>query len=75
MAYAHKSEGKLEPRARSCMFIGYPTIVKGYKLWYNDAGGSRYIINRDVIFKEDMMYMENSGQSSEQPQDKSTEDK
>ena len=75
VAYAHKSEGKLEPRARRCMFIGYPTGVKGYKLWYDDVGGSRCIISKDLIYKEDMMYIENSRQSSEQPQDKLAEDK
>jgi len=32
IAYTHVKQGKLEPRAKRCLFIGYPTEVKGYKL-------------------------------------------
>ena len=33
IAYTHVKKEKLEPRAKRCLFIGYPTGVKGYKLW------------------------------------------
>lgn len=38
IAYVHKNEGKLEPRALKCIFIGYFESVKGYKLWINEPG-------------------------------------
>ena len=30
MAYAHQKQGKLDARAKKCMFVGYPEGIKGY---------------------------------------------
>ena len=51
-AYAHKSDGKLEPRSTRCVFLGYQEGTKGYRLWDRDSGGVRIIVSRDVIFNE-----------------------
>jgi hypothetical protein len=32
-AYAHVNNGKLEHKATKCVFLGYSSGVKGYKLW------------------------------------------
>lgn len=32
-AYAHMSDGKLESRARKCIFLDYACGVKEYMLW------------------------------------------
>lgn len=52
LTYAHVKQGKLEPRAKKCLFIGYPTSVKGYKLWNLESDGPRTIVTRDVTFDE-----------------------
>ena len=48
--YALVDDGKLQPRTNKYLFLGYPTGVKGYKLWCPNL--RKRIINRDVTFKE-----------------------
>lgn len=55
-AYFHVNEGKLEPRSRRGLFMGYPDGVKGYKIWVQDD--RKCIISRDVIFKESELIKE-----------------
>lgn len=52
MAYAHIKQGKLEPRAIKCRFLGYLEGVKGYRLLCIGFKPPKCIMSRDVTFNE-----------------------
>ena len=52
-AYAHVNNGKLESRSMKCIFLGYKSSVKDYKLWCPET--KKLVISRDVIFYETSM--------------------
>lgn len=40
------NEGKLEPKARKCIFLEYANGVKGYKSWGIDSKSFKFWISR-----------------------------
>jgi len=51
--FAHVTDGKLAPRAVKCMFLGYASESKGYRMWCPDS--TKVIQSRDVTFNENVM--------------------
>ena len=45
------------------MFIGYPDGVKGCKMCCFDGEVIKILISKDVMFKEDLMYMSDKAES------------
>ncbi|GJU74030.1 retrovirus-related pol polyprotein from transposon TNT 1-94 [Tanacetum coccineum] len=52
--YYHVSEGKLDPRGKKGIFMGYGEGVKGYRIW--SPSERRVILSRDVTFDEDYLF-------------------
>lgn len=50
LAYFHINEGKLEPRAKKGLVMGYPSGVKGYRIRSTDE--RKCITGRDMTFSE-----------------------
>jgi hypothetical protein len=53
-AYAHVDNEMLEPKAVKCIFLGYGSEVKAYKLWNPET--KRILMSRNVVFNEAIMF-------------------
>ncbi|KAH9670812.1 Integrase catalytic domain-containing protein [Citrus sinensis] len=61
--YYHVKDGKLDPRARKAIFVGFKDRVKGFKLW--DLEDKKFVCSRNVTFDEASMMKASSSQQVE----------
>ena len=50
--YMHGINEKLDSRVKKCVFLGYISGVRGYRLWYPDSKFLKFIIKSDVNIDE-----------------------
>ncbi|KAH9657232.1 retrovirus-related pol polyprotein from transposon TNT 1-94-like protein [Citrus sinensis] len=62
-AYYHVKDGKLDPRARRAIFVGFKGGGKCFKLW--DLEDKKFLCSRDVTFDEALMMKTSSSQQVE----------
>ena len=53
----------MDPLSKKCIFLGYQTGVKGYRLW--DPIACKVIVSRDVSFNEPRLLKE--GEKAQAP--------
>jgi Reverse transcriptase (RNA-dependent DNA polymerase) len=62
LCYMHiQNNSKLDARARKCVFIGYSSLKKGYKVF--DPSTNNVHFSRDVLFAENQPFYTSQGES------------
>ena len=59
VGYVNQNQGKLKARGIKCMFVDFTEGVKSFNLWH--PTNKKFIINRDVHFRETKMFMQGKG--------------
>ena len=73
LSYVHIDDfarNKLDPKSKTCYFIGYGDAELGYRLW--DADGKKIVRSRNVVFNKQTMYKDElkGSSASKAPSDK-----
>ncbi|KAK9053984.1 hypothetical protein SSX86_025059 [Deinandra increscens subsp. villosa] len=65
LCYAHVNQGKLEPRACRCIFLGYSDECKGYRVWRTDKANHKVFVSRYCSVQRTPSIQTSNGESAE----------
>lgn len=60
-AYVNVSDGKLEPQAKKCIFLGYVQGVTGNRLCCTGERSFGYVLSRNITFDKSLMLHSDTG--------------
>lgn len=72
VTFVHTDDGKLSPRAKKGVLVGYPTGINGYKVWLVEE--KKFVVSRNIVFQENAVYRDLKKRQEAQPLEEDDQD-